>query len=151
MDVFDRSILSYHIGWTCTAEQALRALQRAVAQRQPHWAPGVAPVIRTDNGPQFTAQVWAAGVEAWGLVHERIPHATPNRNAHIESWHSVLEAECLGNQVFHTLAEAYEAIARWITFYNERRMHGSLQDWPPAQFYAWALKGMAPPIPPVRC
>lgn len=151
IDVFDRSILSYHIGWTCTALQALRALQGAVAQRQPDWTPGTAPVIRTDNGPQFTAQVWAQGVEALGLEHERIPNATPNRNAHIESWHSIWEAECLGNQVFHTLAEAYEAVAQWITFYNQRRMHGSLQDWAPAQFYLGALAGTAPVIPSIRC
>ena len=68
-------------------------------------------MIRTDNEPQFTAQVWAQGVEDWGLEHERIPNATPNCNALRESWHSIWEAECLGNQVFHTLAEAYEAVA----------------------------------------
>ena len=88
---------------------------------------------------------------ALGLVHKRIPNATPDKNAHIESWHSVLEAECLGNQVFRTLAAAYEAVARWIAFYNDRRMHGSLDDWPPAQFYRWELAGTAPIIKAVHC
>ena len=151
IDVFDRSILGYHIGWTCTAKQALRALQAAVAARRADWPPGTAPVIRTDNGPQFTAHDWAEGVRALDMVHERIPNATPNKNAHIESWHSVLEADCLGNQVFPTLAAAYEAVATWITYYNERRMHGSLADWPPAQFYRWALAGTAPDIKAVHC
>ena len=151
IDVFDRSILGYHMGWTCTAEQALRALQASVQRRRGDWPAGTAPVIRTDNGPQFTAYAWAEGVRVLGLHHERIPNATPNKNAHIESWHSVLEAECLGNQGFDTLVAAYEAIGQWMTFYNERRMHGSLQDWPPAQFYAWVLAGTAPAIPAVRC
>ncbi len=67
--------------------------------------------------------VWAEGVAALGMVYKRIPNATPNKNAHIESWHSVLEADCLGNHVLHTLAEAYAAVDRWVTFYNGRRMH----------------------------
>ncbi len=146
--MFDRSILWYHIGWTCTAQEAL---QTAVAARKPDGAPDTVPVIRTDSGPQYTAQVWADGVAALGMVHERIPHATPNKNAHIESWHSVLEADCLGNQVFHTLAEAYEAVDRWGTFYNERRMHGSLDDWPPAEFYRRVRAGTAPRIKAVHC
>ncbi len=151
IDVFDRSILGYHVGWTCTAEQALRALSAAADRRRADWAPGTTPAIRTDNGPQFTSHAWANGVEDLGIEHERIPNATPNKNAHIESWHSVLERECLGNQVFESLAEAYEALATWITYYNDRRMHGSLQDWPPARFYRGALQGQAPTIPAIHC
>ena len=49
IDVYDRSILAYHVGWQCTAEQALRALQRAVECRQGDWDPtGPGPAIRTD-------------------------------------------------------------------------------------------------------
>ncbi|OLZ11438.1 integrase core domain-containing protein [Sulfobacillus thermosulfidooxidans] len=118
--------------------------------RQADWGDGV-PVIRTDNGPQFMAQRWAMGCQVFGMTHERIPVATPNKNAHIESWHSLLEGECWRNQVFQTLAEAYTMTAEWIRFYNERRMHGSLQDWAPAVYYAQCQTGTAPPIHPVRC
>ncbi|MCY0880290.1 MAG: hypothetical protein OWU84_15310 [Firmicutes bacterium] len=109
------------------------------------------PVIRTDHGPQYTVQVWADGVATWGMVHERIPNATPNKNAHIASWHSGLEADGLGNQVFHTLAEAYDAVDRWGPFDNERRMHGSWDDWPPAEFCRCVLAGTAPRIKAVHC
>ena len=74
------------------------ALQGAVRARQADWAE-TPPVIRTDNGPQFIAQAWAKGCEALGLAHERIPNATPNKNAHIESWHSLLEADCWRKQI----------------------------------------------------
>ena len=150
MDVFDRSILAYHIGAHCTARQALGALQGAVRARQADWAE-TPPVIRTDNGPQFIAQAWAEGCATLGVIHERIPNATPNKNAHIESWHSLLEANCWRNQVFATFAEAYTVTAEWIQFYNERRMHGSLHDWSPAQYYAWCRAGTAPPIKAIHC
>ena len=162
--MFDRSILGYHIGWTCTTPDALRALHAAVAARKPDWAPDTAPVIRTDNGPQYTAQVWAEGVAALGMVYKRIPNATPNKNAHIESWHSVLEADCLGNHVLHTLAEAYAAVDRWVTFCNGRRMHrvwmiGRPQNFvkatrllkPPLFKRGIQLAGTAPRIKAVHC
>ncbi|WP_082343695.1 DDE-type integrase/transposase/recombinase [Sulfobacillus thermosulfidooxidans] len=91
-----RSILAYHIGSHCPAVQAFRALQGAVRARQADWGKTV-PVIRTDNGPQFVAQAWATGCQALGMTHERIPVATPNKNAPSESWHRGLETECWRN------------------------------------------------------
>ena len=85
------------------------------------------------------------------MLHERIPVATPNKNAHIESWHSLLEAECWRNPVFDTLVEGYTVTTEWMAFYNERRMHGSLHDWAPAQYYTQYGAGTAPPINAVHC
>ncbi len=65
------------------------------------------------------------GESLWAVLgRERIPNATPNKNAHIESWHSVPEAECWRNQIFDTFAEAYMVTGDWMTFYNEQRMQG---------------------------
>lgn len=150
IDVYDRSLLAYHLGWTCLATEAAQALRQAVARRRSEWGE-TPPTIRTDNGPQFTALKWAEACTALQLPHERIPNATPNKNAHIESWHASLERECLANQEFATYAEAYRTVTTWIAFYNERRMHGSLDDWPPAVFYARWRAGTAPQIDPVAC
>ncbi|WP_084661103.1 integrase core domain-containing protein [Sulfobacillus thermosulfidooxidans] len=114
-------------GLTGPSVQALGTLQGAMRSRQGDWGD-------TDNGSQFLAQTWTAGCQALGIMHEHIPVATPTKNAHIESWHSRREAECLRNQVFQTLAEAYTVTAEWIRFYNERRMHGRLQDWASAVY-----------------
>ena len=150
IDVYDRSLLAYHIGWQCTAEEALRALQQAVARRQADWPPASAPAIRSDNGPQFIAHRWAEGCQALAMVHERIPNATPNKNAHIESWHSLLEAECLRDQTFGSFEEAYAVVTTWIHRYNTERMHGSLHDHAPEVFYAAWRRGRATPIAMVR-
>lgn len=47
------------------------------------------------------------------------PVATPNKNAHIESWHSLLEGKCWRNTVFQTWAEAYTMTAEWVLRENE--------------------------------
>ncbi len=55
---------------------------------------GLLPKIRTDNGSQFISNAFAATCDELELIHERIPVKTPNMNAHIESFHSILEEEC---------------------------------------------------------
>ncbi|AEW06549.1 Integrase catalytic region [Sulfobacillus acidophilus DSM 10332] len=141
LDVCDRSIVAYHIGLTCRAADAAQTLQRAVQARQTEWGPEP-PVIRTDNGPQFTAHVFEAQCQAFGLTHERIPVATPNANAYIEAWHALLDRECLSLE-FATYAEAYAAVTRWIAFYNQRRLHGALGYRSPAQMRHAVANGQA--------
>jgi len=65
------------------------------------------PIIRTDNGPQFISYAFEQACAALKLEHERIPPKTPNKNAHIESFHSILENECLSKQEFMIYQEAY--------------------------------------------
>ncbi len=60
------------------------------------------------------------------MKHERIPVKTPNMNAHIESFHSILEEECYGINEFHSYIEAYSIISNNMKYYNLRRWHGSL-------------------------
>ena len=96
-------------------------------------------VIRTDNGPQFVSKKFGDTCESWGIVHERIPPKTPNMNAYIESFHSLMERHLMVREEFMTFEEAYAAIDRYMDFYNNRRMHGSLKNMPPAKFSAWVI------------
>ena len=112
IDVCDRSIVAYHLGLTCKAEDAARTLAQAVQARQREWVEP--PVIRTDNGPQFIAAKFEEQCRALSLEHERIPVHSPNYNAYIESWHAQLERECLAQQEFLTYADAYQVVPQWI-------------------------------------
>jgi putative transposase len=132
IDVYDRSIVDYHIGLSCEAAHAVQAVRRALFKRQLYGAENP-PVLRTDNGPQFTSHTFGDFCEGF-MEHERIPPKTPNKNAHIESFHSVLEKECFARHEFDTYQEAYAVVADYIDFYNKRRLHGSLKDRPPHEF-----------------
>ncbi|WP_149096256.1 IS3 family transposase [Paenibacillus terrae] len=65
-------------------------------------------------------------------------------NAHIESFHRLLQDECLTRYDFETYSEAYEAVTEFIHFYDERRIHSSIRDLSPSQFYE---KNQIKPIP----
>lgn len=56
------------------------------------------------------------------MVHELILCKTLNKNAHIESFHAMLEMECLAWCEFGTYAEAYKTVVEFIKHYNEQRM-----------------------------
>ncbi|WCF09130.1 integrase core domain-containing protein [Paenibacillus thiaminolyticus] len=60
-------------------------------------------------------------------------------NAYIESFHSLLERDLFSLTEFMTFEEAYEALDRYMDFYNNRRMHGSLKSMSPFQFSKWVM------------
>ena len=134
IDVFDRSIIDYHIGLSCKSKDAVRVLKNSLAKRG--LIKGmVLPKIRTDNGPQFTSNLFEEAVEELGIIHERIPVKTPNMNAHIESFHSILESECYSQNEFESFMEAYSIITDYMKYYNQRRRHGSINFMAPNKFY----------------
>jgi putative transposase len=133
IDVYDRMIIDYHIGLSCEGRHAAQLVQRGLWKRK-LFTQEVRPTIRTDNGPQFVSHVFEDACETLEAEHERIPPSTPNKNAHIESFHSVLQRESLGKNEFMTYQEAYKTVTDYIQFYNQRRIHGSLYDLAPVEF-----------------
>ncbi|MCL6577536.1 MAG: IS3 family transposase [Kyrpidia sp.] len=133
LDVYDRQIVGYHIGLTCEARHATETFRPALWNRQLNRPPF--PVVRSDNGPQFVSHLFESECEQLGVEHERIPPKTPNMNAHIESYHRLLEDECLSIHGFISYAEAYEAVANYVQLYNTQRLHSSLHYLSPVEFH----------------
>ena len=133
IDVFDRTVIDYHIGLSAKAKDACAVLANAIKKRC--YDSKTMPVIRTDNGTQFTSKAFAKECERLGLSHERIPVKTPSMNAYIESFHSILEDECYSRNEFSSFAEVYRIVSDYMDFYNNRRRHGSIGYMAPAKYY----------------
>jgi putative transposase len=135
LDVFDRAIISYHLGLTCEAKHLVQITQEALMKRQLFDKPAEEkPVIRSDNGPQFISHLFEDACATFQMIHERIPPKTPNKNAHIESFHSILEAECYQRYEFETYPQTYEIVTQFIQDYNQVRIHGSIYDLSPYEY-----------------
>jgi putative transposase len=91
IDVYDRCIEGYHIGLRALGLDALRTLGQAIAAREITDTDKL--VLSTDNGPQFISNVFQEGCAELPITHTRIPANTPNMNAHIESFHAILESD----------------------------------------------------------
>lgn len=139
LDVYDRSIVGFHIGRSCEGIDVVRTLNTALFKRQ-LFENEKKPVIRSDNGPQFVSIQFGKACLQWGVEHERIPVNTPNKNAHVEAYNAILELECLSRHEFLTFAEAYQVVHDHVRFYNEVRIHSSLKYKTPSESYQLFLK-----------
>ena len=106
-------------------------------------------VIRSDNGPQFISNLFDMTCRELSMEHERIPFKTPNLNAHIESFHSILEEECLSRHEFSSYAEAYETVTGFIWHYNNVRIHSATHYLAPAECYQLLMRNQMH-LKPVR-
>ncbi|WP_442595184.1 IS3 family transposase [Neobacillus sp. D3-1R] len=142
IDVHDRTIVGHYRGTTCEAKDVTNMLQKALLKRGIYeLEEDQSLIIRTDNGPQFISNKFEEFCLAPQVQHERIPPKSPNMNAYIESFHSVLERECFQRNEFITFDQAFKCVDEYIQFYNEERYHGSLDDYSPTEYYNKWLAG----------
>ena len=85
IDVYTRLMVNYYIGLRCTGKDLVFTTQDAIKHHG--ILDGDQLIIRSDNGSQMTSNAFIDHIEAFGedrVLHELIPPATPNKNAHIE-------------------------------------------------------------------
>ncbi|WP_063870750.1 IS3 family transposase [Paenibacillus sp. Root444D2] len=145
IDVYDRHLVGCHRGKACDTSHVLRVLQKAILMRGT--MDQEKPLtVRTDNGPQFISHAFGTFCESNQIIHERTPNRTPNKNAYVESYHSTLERECFKRNIFMSYEEAFAEVDRFVTFYNERRIHSSLYDYSPKEFLEKLKKNEVKPF-----
>ena len=103
-------------------------LRTAIAQ---HGAP---EYIRSDNGPEFIAQV----IQRWLREHRietiYIDPGCPWQNGYAESFNGRFRRECLNRELIYTLSEGRVVFEDWRRYYNHERPHRSLGLQTSAQF-----------------
>ena len=83
--------------------------------------------VRNDNGSQFVASEVRNYFKDKDVVQEFTKPSTPEQNAHIESYHSIMESIICQKYQFENLEEAQLTFNRWIKFYNFERIHSGIQ------------------------
>ncbi len=88
--------------------------------------------MRSDNGPEFTAELVRLWLEALQVQTLFIAPGSPWENGYVESFNGKLRDELLDREIFYTLTEAKILIERWRRQYNTVRPHSALGYRPPA-------------------
>ncbi len=141
IDVFSKKVTGYYIGKSCKAGDLVFTLNQALKDENITASHNLK--IRSDNGPQMSSNKFYFYLKRLEqkLEHEFIPPRTPDRNAFIEAFFSILEMELLQARYFKTFKEAYETVTDFICFYNNRRLHGSIGFKSPKMFLEGIKKG----------
>ena len=93
---------------------------------------GVPAFIRSDNGPEFVAEVVQKWIKAVGAKTAYIVPGSPWENGYCESFNGRFEDELLNGEIFYSLKEAQIIIEQWRRNYNTKRPHSALGYRPPA-------------------
>ena len=88
--------------------------------------------LRSDQGPEFTAGLVQAWVQALAVETLFIERGSPWENGYVESFNGQLRDELLDREIFYTLSEAKILIEQWRRQYNTVRPHSALGYRPPA-------------------
>lgn len=151
IDVYMRLIVNYHIGLSCKGKDLVFTLDQGLKDFDIPDENQL--IIRSDNGSQMTSTVFTEYFQDFGedqVLHELIPPATPNKNAHIEAFNSILEIEFVQPRYFMTYGQAYRETVDFIGFYNSFRLHGSLKNRTPMEVYESYQRGEALNIQEIR-
>lgn len=145
IDVYLRYVVGYHIGLCCTGKDLAFTLRNAIDKHCGDFdSRNDTLYIRTDNGTQMTSNAFIESFGSYGhnrVVHELIPPATPNKNAHVESFNSILEIEFMQPRYFFSYDQAYSETVDFINFYNSKRIHGALKNKTPLEMLNLTKEG----------
>lgn len=121
IDVYSRKIIGYVFKQSIKQHDVLWLLKRILPEKA-----NVSITIRNDNGSQFIAKSVRSYLDEINVIHEFTHVATPEDNAYIEAFHSIMERELISRYEFESFYHAEMKIAQYMFVYNNIRKHGSL-------------------------
>jgi transposase InsO family protein len=87
--------------------------------------------VMTDNGSAYVSHLFAHLCQQQGIRHLRTRPYTPKTNGKAERFIQTLIREWAYARAYHSSRARTAALPRWLTYYNLRRPHGSLNHEPP--------------------
>jgi len=131
IDVHTRRIVKDYFSYTIKHEHVISLLSDVFEELEyPEHI-----VIRSDNGSQFIAKEVKEYLNLVNVNQEFTHIATPEENAHIESYHGILKREVLSKYEYFSFGELQQLLKQYVHFYNFERLHGLLGKITPMEKY----------------
>jgi len=128
IDWFSRKILAWKVSITLDTQFCIEAVEEALARY------GKPDIFNTDQGSQFTSIAFRISMDGKGAWRD---------NVFIERFWRSIKYEEIYLHAYASGPQARAGIRRYMTFYNTKRPHSSLDRKTPDQAYFKALQ----PIP----
>jgi putative transposase len=129
VDLFSRFVVGWALSAVNDRHLTIKALDMALGRR----CPGAGLLHHSDQGSTYASEDYQEVLEQHGVICSMSRRGNCYDNAVMESWNSTLKSE-LGER-FDTPADAKTKLFDYIeVFYNQTRMHSSLDYASPAEF-----------------
>jgi putative transposase len=132
MDWFSRYVLSWRLSASLELDFCVEALQCALRRGRPE-------IFNTDQGSQFTSEKFTGELVAREIAVSMDGRGRCMDNIFIERLWRSLKYEEVYLKDYESVAEARAGIERYFRFYNQDRLHQSLQYRTPAA--VWLARG----------
>lgn len=129
IDVFSRYILSYKLCISMEAENCCEVLEMALSK-------GVVPeYFNSDQGSQFTSQKFIDILDEHKIKISMSGKGRCFDNIHIERlWRTIKQDDAYYYR-YQTVVEARKNLSNFVYWYNNKRLHQSLNYCTPAEYY----------------
>jgi transposase InsO family protein len=139
MDLYNREIVGWAMQPSLERRLTLRALELAIAQRQP--APGL--IHHSDRGSQYASGDYQAALTQQGMRCSMSRKGDPWDNAPQESFFGTLKTELVHDWSRPSREQAHREVFNYIeVFYNRQRLHSALGYQTPVGFLSVAAKAL---------
>ena len=128
MDWFSRYVLCWEVSVTLDASFCVWALRRALSAGRPE-------IFNSDQGSQFTSRAFTDGLHGAGIRISMDGRGRVYDNIFIERlWRSVKYEEVYLKD-YQTMRQAAAGLGSYLSFYDDVRLHQSLDYRTPAEVY----------------
>ncbi len=129
LDWYTRKVLSWRLSTTMEADFCIDALQEALAKY------GKPEIFNSDQGSQFTSTDFIQVLKRENIEISMDGKGAWRDNVFVERLWRTIKYEEVYLKAYNNVREARTSLANYITFYNQRRPHSSLDGKTPDQAY----------------
>jgi putative transposase len=156
VDVFAQRIVGWHVSTGKATDLVMIPLRMALWLRQHEGHPvKLGQLIHhSDAGSQYTSFRFTEHLATEQIAPSVGSVGDAYDNALMECIIGLYKTECINTDVFHnrpykTLADVEYATAGWVDWYNNRRLHSSLEFTPPTEYEQAHYAAPNPEVQPV--
>ena len=132
IDLFSRCVVGWSLREDMRRELGIDALQMAWFRRCPGKPTGL--IFHSDRGSQYASHEFSAVLREHGITASMSRKGNCWDNAPSETLFASLKVERLHGKRFETLRQAKDEVLDWLRWYNQTRLHSTLNYVSPMQF-----------------
>jgi transposase InsO family protein len=132
IDLFSRKVVGWSMRPDMHRDLVIDALEMAWFKRNPDKQAGL--IFHSDRGSQYASEDFAKVLKQCSITPSMSRKGNCWDNACSETLFGSLKVERLHGEQFETIREAKDATIAWLLWYNQTRMHSTLNYISPSEF-----------------